>query len=41
MELNPSWCKEEEYEFSIRITQGDRENIMRSIEEQQREFPKR
>ncbi|MDM5239593.1 PadR family transcriptional regulator [Bacillus cereus] len=41
LELNPSWCKEEEYEFSIRITQDDRENIIRSIEEQQRKFPKR
>ncbi|MGH0431102.1 WapI family immunity protein [Bacillus hominis] len=40
-ELNPSWCKEEEYEFSISITQNDRENIIRSIEEQQRKFPKR
>ncbi|MGW6191206.1 WapI family immunity protein [Bacillus cereus] len=40
-ELNPSWCKEEEYEFSIGITQDDRENIIRSIEEQQRKFPKR
>ncbi|MEA1010690.1 MULTISPECIES: PadR family transcriptional regulator [Bacillus cereus group] len=41
LELNPSWCKEEEYEFSIRITQDERENIIRSIEEQQRKFPKR
>ncbi|MDM5194087.1 PadR family transcriptional regulator [Bacillus hominis] len=40
-ELNPSWCKEEEYEFSIGVTQDDRENIIRSIEEQQRKFPKR
>ncbi|MED0970593.1 PadR family transcriptional regulator [Bacillus paramycoides] len=40
-ELNPSWCKEEEYEFSIGITQEDIDNITRSIEEQQREFPKR
>ncbi|PFD39187.1 PadR family transcriptional regulator [Bacillus cereus] len=40
-ELNPSWCKEEEYEFSIGIKQEDIENIIRSIEEQQREFPKR
>ncbi|MFJ8353547.1 WapI family immunity protein [Bacillus paramycoides] len=40
-ELNPSWCKEEEYEFSIGISQGDRENIVCSIEEQQRKFPKR
>ncbi|SCM95339.1 Uncharacterized protein BWINRASL_02747 [Bacillus mycoides] len=40
-ELNPSWCKEEEYEFSIGITQNDRENIIRSIEEQQKKFPKR
>ncbi|GLV64540.1 hypothetical protein Bmyc01_32100 [Bacillus mycoides] len=41
LELNPAWCKEEEYEFSIGITQDDRENIIRSIEEQQRKFPKR
>ncbi|MDR4984282.1 PadR family transcriptional regulator [Bacillus cereus] len=41
LELNPSWCREEEYEFSIRITQDERENIIRSIEEQQRKFPKR
>lgn len=41
LELNPVWCKEEEYEFSIGITQDDRENIIRSIEEQQRKFPKR
>ncbi|CAM3971762.1 WapI family immunity protein [Bacillus paramycoides] len=40
-ELNPSWCKEEEYEFSIGITQEDIDNITRSIEEQQRKFPKR
>ncbi len=40
-ELNPSWCKEEEYEFSIGITQEDIDNIARSIEEQQRKFPKR
>ncbi|MBJ7983941.1 MULTISPECIES: WapI family immunity protein [Bacillus] len=41
LELNPSWCKEDEYEFSISITQDDRENIIRSIEEQQKKFPKR
>ncbi|PEQ41070.1 PadR family transcriptional regulator [Bacillus cereus] len=41
LELKPAWCKEEEYEFSIGITQDDRENIIRSIEEQQRKFPKR
>ncbi|QWG34028.1 PadR family transcriptional regulator [Bacillus mycoides] len=40
-ELNPPWCKEEEYEFSISITQDDRENILRAIEEQQKKFPKR
>ncbi|MGR3778796.1 WapI family immunity protein [Bacillus paramycoides] len=40
-ELNPSWCKEEEYEFSIGITQEDIDTITRSIEEQQRKFPKR
>ncbi|HDR7798266.1 PadR family transcriptional regulator [Bacillus tropicus] len=41
IELNPSWCKEEEYEFCITITQEDRKNIIRLIEEQQIEFPKR
>lgn len=41
LELNPTWYKEEEYGFSIGITQEDRENIIRSIEEQQRKFPKR
>lgn len=41
LELKPEWCKEEEYEFSISITQEDRENMIRSIEEQQRKFPKR
>ncbi|MFF2880030.1 WapI family immunity protein [Bacillus toyonensis] len=40
-ELTPSWCKEEEYEFSISITHEDREKIIRFIEEQQRNFPKR
>ncbi|HFJ9286511.1 PadR family transcriptional regulator [Bacillus toyonensis] len=40
-ELTPSWCKEEEYGFSISITHEDREKIIRFIEEQQRNFPKR
>ncbi|QQN81401.1 WapI family immunity protein [Bacillus toyonensis] len=40
-ELTPSWCKEEGYEFSISITHEDREKIIRFIEEQQRNFPKR
>ncbi|HDR7390568.1 WapI family immunity protein [Bacillus toyonensis] len=40
-ELTPSWRKEEEYEFSISITHEDREKIIRFIEEQQRNFPKR
>ncbi|MDA1904561.1 PadR family transcriptional regulator [Bacillus cereus] len=40
IELNPSWCKEE-YEFCITITQEDRKNIIRFIEEQQIKFPKR
>ena len=38
IELNPSWCKEEEYEFCITITQEDRKNIIRLIEEQQIKF---
>lgn len=40
-ELNPLWCKEEEYEFSISITQEYIEEMIRSIEQQQRKFPKR
>ncbi|EJS68725.1 PadR family transcriptional regulator [Bacillus cereus] len=41
LELTPSWCKQEEYEFSIGITRDDKEHIIRSLEEQQRKYPTR
>ncbi|KFN02364.1 PadR family transcriptional regulator [Bacillus clarus] len=40
-EIKSSWCKEDEYSFVISMTQDERENIIRSLEEQQRNFPKR
>ncbi|PFN19764.1 WapI family immunity protein [Bacillus cereus] len=41
LELKPSWCKQEVYEFSIGITRDDKDHIIRSLEEQQRKYPTR